>query len=116
MSFNGAVLVSQCTIHNFRNERLAGFLGQSMAKTTVNKRYFEAFYTIVRNIGHKPHVVNIKFSVGLALGINLTEKLHLVLVKVFPHLLYGPDVAEKLGTKVAIAHYRLTNHGEMGVD
>ena len=32
------------------------------------------------------------------------------------HLLYHPDVTEELSTQVTVAHHRLSDHAQMGVD
>lgn len=87
-------LIAQGAIHYLGYERPAGLLGQPVAKPTVDKRHLKTFDTIVRDVSHQLHIVYVKLAVGLALGINLPEQLHLVLVEVLAYLLYGPDVTE----------------------
>ena len=69
--------LSQRSVYDLSHQRLAHLLGHSMAYSSVDIRNFESLYTIVGNVCHKIHIIYVEFPVGLALGIDLTEKLYL---------------------------------------
>ena len=115
-SFLLQAVLSQCTIDNFCHERARGFFRQSVSQTTIDKRHFKNFDTIVRNVGHESYVFNIKLTVGFRIRIDLAEKLQFVLIEILTHFLHHPDVAKEFSTQVSVAHHCLTNHIQMGVD
>ena len=99
-----------------------GYLGfrillfHTMRDTSVDIRYFQSLDTIVGDVGHEIHIVDVKLSVFLTFRIDLTEEFDLCIVKMLAHLLYHPDITEEFCTQVTISHHRLTNHTQVGID
>ena len=87
-----------------------------MTQATIDERHLKTLDTIVRDIGNHVNILDIKLTVGLALGIDLAEELHLVLVEVLTHLLHRPDIPEELSAQVTVAHHRLLDGDKVGID
>ena len=87
-----------------------------MGDTAIDIGYFKAFDTIVGDVGHQIDVVDVELAVFLSFGIDFAEELDLCVIEVFTHFLNHPDVTEEFGTQVTIAHHRLTDHTQMGVN
>ena len=74
--------LAQGTIHHLGNEGFARFLGETMSQASVYIRHFKSFDTIMGNVGHEFHVVDIKLAIGFPVGIDFPEEFYLVLVEI----------------------------------
>ena len=105
--------LTQCTIDHLCYLGLRIFLLHSVCDTSVNIRYFQSLDTIVGDVGHKIHIVDVKLTIFLTFRIDLTEEFDFGIVKMLTHLLYHPDVTEELCTQVAVSDHRLADHTQI---
>ena len=110
------ILLSKCTIYELGYLRLGGLFSHAAGYASVDIRYLQSFDTIVRDICHKVHILNVKLATFLSFSKYLAEQFYLGIVKMTAHLLYHPDITEELCTQVSIAYHSLTNHAQMGVN
>ena len=87
-----------------------------MTDTTAYIWHLKSFNTIMRDICHQVHIVYLKLTNGLTLGIYLAEYLQFIFIEVLTHLLHHPNVTEKSSTKVTVAHDGLLNHVKMRIN
>ena len=87
-----------------------------MGDAAVDVGHFEALDAVVGDVGHEVDVVDVELAVLLALGVDLTEQFDLGVVEVLAHFLDHPNVAEELGSEVAVADDGLADHVQVGVD
>ena len=104
------------TIDELGHLWLRVFLLQSTGYATVDVGHLEALDTVVGDVGHEVDIVDVELALLLSLGKDLAEQLYLGQVEMLAHLLDHPDVAEELGAQVSVAHHRLANHVQVGVD
>lgn len=90
----------QCAKHNVGHISVSCIFIQMCTYMSTNIRNFNAFHTIMYQVGSHLHIVNMKNPFCLSFQQNSLKELYFLCVEFLTHLLHPPYITEKLARNV----------------